>query len=112
MNLELLHKFIKIGKSSSLMLLTLIEDVLNLAKMEAGTFAILKEDFKIWEVIDDVYDIFQIQCKQKEIRFDLMMTDFTKNLTIHSDKSRLKQVLMNLLSNSMKFTFNGSIVLG
>ncbi|CAI2385492.1 unnamed protein product [Moneuplotes crassus] len=112
MSIETFQKFIKIGKNSSLMLLTLIEDVLNLSKMEAGTFSIFKENFKIIDVIEEVYDIFRMQCEQKELRFDLSISEDIRNLTIYSDKSRIKQVLMNLMSNTMKFTFNGFVVLG
>ena len=60
-NAKMLKKFAKIGRNSSLMLLTLIEDILNLSKMEAGTFSVLKADFPIWELIEEIKDMFEVQ---------------------------------------------------
>ncbi|CAI2386924.1 unnamed protein product [Moneuplotes crassus] len=111
LNVETLMKFIKIGKSSSLLLLTLIEDVLNLSKMEAGTFTINKEIFKVPEILDEIYDIFSMQCEQKNIKLSVRMSNDVRKLNIFSDKSRIKQIIMNLVSNSMKFTFKGSITI-
>ncbi|CAI2360382.1 unnamed protein product [Moneuplotes crassus] len=107
--LQTLSKFVKIGKNSSMLLLTLVEDVLNLAKMEAGTFTILNELFPIQEVLGEVQDIFTMQCEQKGLQFVLDVSPDIKNMLIHSDKARLKQIILNLVSNSYKFTFRGYI---
>ncbi|CAI2365961.1 unnamed protein product [Moneuplotes crassus] len=104
-----LSKFVKIGKNSSMLLLTLVEDVLNLAKMEAGTFTILKELFSIQEILEEIQDIFTMQCEHKGLKFLLDAPPDIKNMLIHSDKARLKQIILNLVSNSYKFTFRGYI---
>lgn len=103
------EKFSKIGHNSSILLLSLVEDILNLSKMEAGTFNIVKTDFKLDVLIDEVYNIFDIQCQQKGIRLIVDVDDKLQNVEINSDHQRIKQVLLNLLSNAVKFTFNGSI---
>mmetsp|Transcript_21630 Transcript_21630/g.21283 ORF Transcript_21630/g.21283 Transcript_21630/m.21283 type:complete len:194 (+) Transcript_21630:922-1503(+) len=91
--------------------MTLIEDILNLSKMEAGTFFISKEDFSLPEVLEEIQDIFSMQCEQKRIKFILNLSKNVRKLVMYSDKGRLKQILMNLVSNSMKFTFAGSITI-
>eukprot|EP00344_Euplotes_crassus_P000613 CAMPEP_0197017426 /NCGR_PEP_ID=MMETSP1380-20130617/79532_1 /TAXON_ID=5936 /ORGANISM="Euplotes crassus, Strain CT5" /LENGTH=386 /DNA_ID=CAMNT_0042444521 /DNA_START=673 /DNA_END=1834 /DNA_ORIENTATION=+ len=109
LNLQTLNKFLNIGKSSSMLLHALIEDVLNLSKIEAGTFKISQELFSIEELLNEVYDIFYVQCEQKKLKLSLELTSDARSLLLHSDRSRIKQILMNLISNSLKFTFNGKI---
>jgi signal transduction histidine kinase len=106
-----LKKFIKMGFNSSVILLALIEDILDLSKFEAGTFAMCMSEFKIRELIDEVHEIFYSQCQQKKLQ---LLVDFDPQLTgvvMKSDKNRLKQILLNLMSNSFKFTFKGSITI-
>ena len=77
--------------------------------MDAGIFTINNSNFYIKELIEEVYEIFKQQWDLKHIKF---LVNFDKSLNeymVKSDKSRLKQILMNLLSNSCKFTFAGSI---
>ena len=105
------RKFIKMGKNSSILLLALVEDILDLSKMEAGTFKVNCCDFKIGELIDEVHDIFSMQCEQKMIRLCIDVDPCLEVMPLWSDKSRIKQVLLNLMSNSVKFTFEGSITL-
>ncbi|CAI2386737.1 unnamed protein product [Moneuplotes crassus] len=111
LNVQTLAKFVNIGKSSSVLLMTLIEDILSLSKMEAGTFFITKENFNLPEVLVEIQDIFSMQCEQKKIKFILNLSPKVRNLVMYSDKGRLKQIIMNLVSNSMKFTFAGSITI-
>ncbi|CAI2384471.1 unnamed protein product [Moneuplotes crassus] len=111
LNIEMVNKFVKIGKSSSLLLLTLIEDVLNLSKMEAGTFKLIKSPFYVKNILKEIYDIFEMQCIQKGLEFNLEISDDISRLQINSDENRIKQILLNLISNSMKFTFDGHITI-
>lgn len=104
-----IQKFLKIGHTSSILLLSLIEDILDLSKMEAGTFTINMGDFKPSELMDEVHEIFTLQAKQKGIKLISQVDKILKDLTITSDKGRLKQVFLNLISNSLKFTFKGNI---
>ena len=62
---ETISKFVKIGKNSSMLWLTLIEDILNLSKIEAKTFKIIKNDFSIFKLLEEIYGIFEMQCEQK-----------------------------------------------
>ena len=104
-----IKRFIKIGKNSSTMLLLLIEDILDLAKMEAVTFKFNMTEFRINDVINEIHDIFVDQWKLKRIGFYSNADEDLQDLTLYSDVCKIKQILMNLISNSYKFTFEGNI---
>ena len=104
-----LTKYIKIGASSSSLLLALVEDILNLSKMDAGTFAINIEEFWVKDLINEVYDMFSYQCNQKQIDLSIKFDPRLHKRKVFSDRSRIKQVFLNLLSNALKFTFEGHI---
>ncbi|CAI2385084.1 unnamed protein product [Moneuplotes crassus] len=104
-----IQKFLKMGSTSSTLLLSLIEDILDLSKMEAGTFSISMCDFKPTELMEEVHEIFTLQSKQRGIQLISQIDKIFKDKIIRSDKGRIKQVLLNLISNSLKFTFKGSI---
>ena len=97
------------GKNSSILLLALIEDILDLSKMEAGTFRIHNTEFNIPQLVDQINDIFGIQCQHKKIKLILDIEPILENERVFSDESRIKQVLLNVMSNAVKFTFAGSI---
>ena len=77
--------------------------------MDAGIFTINTSDFYVKELIDEVYDIYKQQWDFKQIELQVNFDERLNEYKIKSDKSRLKQILMNLLSNSCKFTYKGSI---
>ncbi|MFN3412407.1 MAG: GAF domain-containing sensor histidine kinase, partial [Exilispira sp.] len=90
-------------------LLTLINDILDLAKIEAGKMEIYKEFFDISEILGSILSHTQILINHKPIT---LMTDIDPNLSlIFADKTRLRQILINLLSNAAKFTKEGYIKL-
>ncbi|EGR30281.1 hypothetical protein IMG5_136110 [Ichthyophthirius multifiliis] len=90
------------------LLMNLINDILDHQQIIAGRFRITPSVFQFDELLQQIYSLFQIQCKEKNIQFILKRN---KNLTINSDKNRIKQVLINFISNSIKFTKNGKIQL-
>ncbi|NSL87536.1 response regulator [Chitinophaga sp. Mgbs1] len=84
-------------------LLRLINDILDLSKIEAGKVELTPEDVTVAGIIDDLSDLFDVVAQEKKIRFDkTVMPDVPA--VIHTDKLRLEQVIRNLLSNSFKFT--------
>lgn len=82
---EQIRKFIKMGSNSSILLLSLVEDILNLSKIEGGVFTINCANFKLKEVLDEVYDIFHFQCTQKKIGLDLVLQREIEQIEIYSD---------------------------
>ena len=103
--LDRINKFVKMGHNSSILLMALIEDILDLSKMEAGTFSMIMSDFKVDQLVTEVTDVFEIQCEHKKLALDVDVDQQLSGLTIKSDFGRLKQILLNLMSNALKFTF-------
>ncbi|MHC5596272.1 MAG: ATP-binding protein [Nostoc sp.] len=89
-------------------LLTLINDVLDLSKIEARKLELYPVDFYLPAFIDSVTEICRIRAEQKLIAFQVQL-DPDLPTGIHADEKRLRQVLINLLSNAIKFTNQGSV---
>ncbi|MDM9584311.1 MULTISPECIES: ATP-binding protein [unclassified Nostoc] len=89
-------------------LLTLINDVLDLSKIEARKLELYPVDFYLPAFIDSVTEISRIRAEQKVIEFYVQL-DPDLPIGIHTDEKRLRQVLINLLSNAIKFTNEGSV---
>lgn len=104
-----IKKYTKMGSCSATLLLSLIEDILDMSKIEAGTFKINYDWFSLKKLLAEVVDVFNMQCSQKNIdlKLDIDLDLFEKHL--YSDRGRIKQILLNLISNSLKFTFEGEI---
>lgn len=91
-------------------LLSLINDVLDLAKVESGKIDLYKTDFSMPSLIRDVVEIIRIRAEQKEIGFRWEYPDDLPAV-VHSDERRLRQILLNLLGNAVKFTDEGWVML-
>ena len=91
-------------------LLALINDVLDLAKVEAGKIELYEIDFNLSSLLDGVSEIIKIRAEQQRIDFYLKM-DSDLPHGVHGDERRLRQILLNLLGNAVKFTDKGSVTL-
>jgi PAS domain S-box-containing protein len=91
-------------------LLTLINDILDLSKIEAGKLDISPKDFNLTYFLQGITEIFTIRAKQKGIEFTYQALS-PLPVVIHGDDTRLRQILINLLSNAIKFTNQGSVSL-
>ncbi|MBU7585380.1 MAG: response regulator [Nostoc sp. TH1S01] len=89
-------------------LLTLINDILDLSKIEARKLELNPIDFYLPAFIDSVSEICRIRAEQKVIGFNLQFDSDLPN-GIRADEKRLRQVLINLLGNAIKFTQQGSV---
>ncbi|MCG6136661.1 MAG: ATP-binding protein [Nostoc sp. LLA-1] len=90
-------------------LLTLINDVLDLAKIEARKLELNSIDFYLPAFLDSVSEICRIRAEQKVINFYLQL-DPDLPTGVRADEKRLRQVLINLLGNAIKFTQQGSVI--
>jgi CheY-like chemotaxis protein len=90
-------------ETSSRHLLGLLNDILDISKIEAGKIEITHEKMDIIKVIETVEHIIRPRCDEKSITFTMMIDDFRPS-TFMSDELRLRQVLINLLGNAVKFT--------
>jgi PAS domain S-box-containing protein len=91
-------------------LLTLINDILDLSKVEAGRIEICPIDFNFNEFIQGLTDLFQMRAQQKGIVFIYKPLSYLP-LGIRADEKRLRQILINLLGNAVKFTERGGVSL-
>ncbi len=88
---------------SSNHLLGLINDILDMSKIETGKLTINSEQISLVDVIRGVVNIIQPQIQTKNLKFDIYIRDIQCE-TIYSDSVRLNQILINLLSNAIKYT--------
>ena len=101
----------KIGEVSSWLLLNLVEDILDMAKFNSNTFKLNIEPFLLESVLKDMEYIFGFQWAEKRLDFRIFWDRDISQEMYNSDAKRLKQVLINLVSNSLKFTERGSITI-
>lgn len=96
--------------SSSQSLLGVINDVLDISKIEAGKFNIVRKKGNIHDVIKSVYDLLKFKTDEKDIE---LLLDIAPNVpaNIMIDSLRINQIMMNLLSNAIKFTDRGYVKL-
>lgn len=91
-------------------LISLIDDILDLSKIEVDKIEIIPEEVNIKKLLEELYHLFNGTQKNKEIDFTLSISD-ELNENVFIDELRLKQILYNLIGNAFKFTKNGSISL-
>jgi len=90
-------------------LLSLINDILDMAKIESGTIAIDVGEARIGELAGYVQRIFTPVAENKDLSFSIEVSERLSDLVVHTDVKRLQQVFRNLLSNAFKFTELGSV---
>mmetsp|Transcript_11805 Transcript_11805/g.11859 ORF Transcript_11805/g.11859 Transcript_11805/m.11859 type:complete len:194 (-) Transcript_11805:356-937(-) len=95
---------------SSKLMLSLIDDLLDYSKIIAGVFTIKKSYCNIRKIVSHVCQLIDLQAKAKNLNMSYRV-DPSLPLQIFTDPIRLSQVILNLLSNALKFTFSGSIEL-
>lgn len=95
-------------KTSSTSLLGVINDVLDLSKIESGKFKINRTETKIIELCNSIINLLDIGAKEKNINL-ILEIDTNLPQKIIADSLRLNQILMNLIGNAIKFTNNGSV---
>ena len=103
------HDYMRKIQNSSQHLLAIINDILDLSKIEAGKIFIEQIDFKIQKTLNNLVDLISVKVKDKGLTLTF---DIDKNLPIYlnGDPLRLGQVLINYVNNAVKFTEQGEIV--
>jgi PAS domain S-box-containing protein len=91
-------------------LLALINDILDLTKVESGKIELFGTDFNLPSLLSGVCELIKIKAKDKGIDFYFESANDLPN-TVYGDERRLRQILLNLLGNAVKFTDQGSIIL-
>jgi PAS domain S-box-containing protein len=107
--------FIRHIRTSGEHLLTIINDIIDLSKIEANQLVIKKRTHNLTKILDDVYELIknQLVTNQKpHLQLVLSKDSDAQDLVIETDDVRLKQILLNLLGNALKFTDKGTIEFG
>jgi len=91
-------------------LMDLINDILDLSKIEAGAMELNKRDFSLWELSEELADIFRVRCEEQGIGWRVE-NGVEEDVVVHGDHKKVRQVLINLLGNAVKFTESGEVVL-
>jgi polar amino acid transport system substrate-binding protein len=91
-------------------LLTLINDVLELSKIEAGRIVLNPETFNLHHLLVSLEEMFQLRARQKKLTLAIARAKDVPRY-IHADQSKLRQILINLLGNAVKFTESGEVTL-
>lgn len=104
------RKNISIIKKSGEYLLSLINDVLDMSKIEAEALTLNYKNFDLFQVLEEIEDMFQIRAEKNNIKLSFKISPGVPRY-IRSDELKLRQVIVNLLSNAFKFTEEGSIQL-
>lgn len=89
-------------------LLELINDILDMSKIEAGRVTLKKYDFNFTELLKEVEQLFKLKAEQKNIKFSFKLDEKIPKVII-ADKSKVKQVIINLIGNALKFTIKGFV---
>ena len=102
------HLYATIIEENNKLLLQLISDILDLSKIEAGTFDIIPEQVDAQQLCNELLQAMQVKATEQ---VEILLAPELPELTFTSDKNRLYQVLLNFVTNALKFTSEGSIVI-
>ena len=102
-NLEQMENYLTKIMASSQHLLSLINDVLDMSRIESGKMAIEVKECSLPETLQDLNTIIQGQVQEKNMELQMSVND-VRDENVYCDKLRLNQVLLNLISNALKFT--------
>ena len=105
------REYLGIVKSSADALLTIINDILDFSKIEAGKLELDPIDFNLHNAIADTANAIALRAHQKDLEL-IVDVDRAVPETLRGDPGRLRQILVNLLGNAIKFTERGEVVLG
>jgi len=103
-------EYLGIVQSASASLLGLLNDILDLSKVEAGKLALVAEDFDVRQCVENSIATWQVSAREKNLGLHCRIAPDTPDF-IRGDDLRLRQILLNLLGNAIKFTAAGEVVL-
>lgn len=110
-NLEKKQKnFVSVLKSSSKHLLGLVNEILDLSKIEAGKLHVENINFNPQALVYEVYDLLKVNASSKNLNFEIEYSG-ENDIRLLSDPFRIKQILLNLGSNAIKFTEQGQVLI-
>lgn len=106
------QKYIGIIEKSGNRMLNIINDLIDISKLESGQMEVVISETDIIEQIDFIYTFFKPEVENKGINFTLKKPQQVKDTIIHSDREKIYAILTNLIKNAIKYTKEGSIEFG
>ncbi|MGF9700520.1 MULTISPECIES: response regulator [Paenibacillus] len=103
-------EYVDIVRRSADALVTVINDILDFTKMESGKMELEEHPFDLVTCIKEVLGLFAVEAGKKNLELDYFLEDSVPEL-VYGDMARLRQVLMNLIANAIKFTDQGGVYL-
>jgi len=97
-------------KTAAINLLAIINDILDFSKVEAGKMELVEEEYSPMEQIQDTVNLVKLAAKQKGIAFEVDIADGLPS-KLYGDPGRIRQILVNIINNAIKFTKEGSVAL-
>ena len=91
-------------------LLGLVNDILDSSKLEEGKMELIPTDYELASTINDLINMIAVKAQDKQLRLDVNVAEDTPNL-LYGDEVRLKQVILNILTNAVKYTEEGSVTM-
>ena len=104
------RRYVEVAQSSGHTLLALIDDILDLSKIEAGKIVLTKLSFNLSHTVEEVIQLLRVQATTKGLRMDARISSGVPGF-LCGDAHRLRQVLTNLVANAIKFTDSGGVTL-
>ena len=104
------QKYLTDIKKSSQSLLAIINDILDFSKIEAGRIELVNINFNLHSLLDNIYSMFSHLMETKKLKFIYRVEDNLPDV-IYGDENRLRQIIINLLSNALKYTNKGEVEL-
>lgn len=111
-NQDEMKEYITIINNSANQLLALINDVIDISKIESGIIDVKKEHFNLDKLLMNITGEFQAQAENLNLIINCIIENDIDDFYYYSDKVKIKQIFTNLLSNSLKFTHEGNIEFG
>jgi len=103
------REVLKVIEDSGETLLRLLNDVLDLSKIENGHLDIVQSEFVLADLVTSIDTIYRMKCEEKGLKFDIVVEPSLRAREYLGDVDRIRQILNNLVSNAVKFTEKGGV---
>jgi signal transduction histidine kinase len=104
--------FAKIISNSGNSLLSIISDIMDISKIEAGQIKVFKSNFSVFQLVRQIHKQHSYVASEKGLELKMTLENGLETLVIESDENRIRQVLVNFIGNAIKFTTKGYVEIG
>ena len=107
---EQIQDYAKNIQNASKMLLSLVNDILDLSQLEIHKMELVEKEYQVGQMLREVVDMMQVRMEEKDLKF-IVQVDKNLPSVLQGDDRRIKQILLNILSNAVKYTEEGVVTL-